>query len=203
MSEGRNRRRITNYLINRTIQGRIVAMNLSFMCIIMILTMAIMILYTPPDIYDMVSSSMPGTPLARFNMPLEFWLYLIIAVTFAFAVASQIWLTHRVCGSLVNFMHAFNDLASGKFSHPVVLRKDDLLMEEAEVYNRMILDLGKKVADLKADNQALLTTLKTLIQSGDTAAAAQKLLEEQEKQYKAHIEQFTFPIDQNNPDAAT
>lgn len=161
---GNNNRKLRNFLINIGIQRRIIVINLIFMMLVLILTMAI--------IYTHLLESETGVAgvwhfaLGELTMSLSmklFVLYSVLFFTFIFSIATQLWMTHRVCGALVNFSNTFKKIANGDLLMRVNLRKDDLLKDEADQFNGMVASINKMVTDLKTENDKLNTALEKVI----------------------------------------
>lgn len=164
MASEKNRRKIRNLLINYRVQNRVVVGNLLFMMLIMVLTFAI--------IYNHLVESKIETP-GIWNFPIGelditisstlIFLYAFLILTFLFSIIFQLWMTHRVCGPLVNFCNAYNKIACGDFLRRVYLRKDDLLKEEAEQFNEMVTSISELVNELKTENEKLHSAVENTV----------------------------------------
>lgn len=161
MSSENNKRKISNFLINYSIQRRIIVINLIFMVLVMILTMSI--IYTHLVESDLGITGIWHFALGDLSMSLSaklIILYAILFITFLFSIITQLWMTHRVCGALVNFTNAFKKVSTGDFLERVNLRKDDLLKKEAGQFNDMISNLSELVNDLETENKRLNSALE-------------------------------------------
>ena len=78
------------------------------------------------------------------------------------AIVSQLWLTHKICGALVNFSHIYDRITQGDLAQKVNLRESDFLHEEAHLFNTMLDNLTNLIADLKKDNHRLSEALKEI-----------------------------------------
>ena len=136
MRSAKNNRKLRNYIINFSVQRKIIIINLLFILLVLIQTMAI--IYT-----HMLEKKLGITGTWHFffgdlSMSLTgklFFLYALLAITFIFAVSTHLWMTNRICGALVNFTNIFRKIAEGDMQQRVLLRKDDLIKEEAEDFD--------------------------------------------------------------------
>jgi len=152
-----NRRQLKNLYINKEIQNKVIVMNLICMCIIAILIMWIMLSHSTESLLSKEAKTGVSA-----GMSLSTKLYILIAISFALAIVSQLWLTHKICGALVNFSHVYDRIAQGDLTQKVSLRESDFLHEEARLFNTMVDNLIDLVADLKKDNQRLSEALKEI-----------------------------------------
>jgi len=150
MNPEKNRRQFKNYWINTTVQTRALAMSLSFICIVMMLTMAAMLLYH--------RSSLDGTMTGSAYLHIA--LYGIFGATIFLAAIANIWQSHKFCGALVNFSNVFKVISAGNLTARIGLRKGDFLTEEAELFNQMVEGLVTRITVLDERNQALVCALK-------------------------------------------
>ena len=164
MASTKSKRKIRNLLINFRIQHRVVVVNLLFMMLVLILTMAI--------VYTHLSESYTGDqgvwnfPLGDLEVSLSLkviFLYILLLITFFLSIISQLWMTHRVCGPLVNFCNAYKKIACGDFLKRIHLRKDDLLQEEAHQFNEMVAGISELVNELKAENDRLNSAVEDAV----------------------------------------
>ena len=172
MTKKVNKRKLRNYLINLGIQRRIIVINIIFMILVLILTMTI--IYTHMFEGDIGVIGVWHFAIGDLTMSLStklFILYSLLAMTFIFAISTLLWITHRVCGALVNFMNTFKKISAGDLNHKISLRKDDLLKEEANQFNEMMEEVSQKVAVLQKDNEYLRSRLNELT---DTNGAPEK-----------------------------
>jgi methyl-accepting chemotaxis protein len=156
MASDRNNRKIKNLLINFAVQNRIIVVNLLFMMLVLLLTMAI--IYT--HLYEMEVSTegVWNFPLGELTMSFSLKLiilYSLLFITFLFSIVTQLWMTHRVCGPLVNFCNVYKKIARGDFFKRVHLRKEDLLQKEADQFNEMVERISELVNELKTENELL------------------------------------------------
>ena len=164
MASDRNKRRIRNLLINFHVQHRIVVVNLLFMFLVLILTMAI--IYTHLSESETGASGIWNFPLGELNVSLSLkliCLYILLFITFLLSIISQLWMTHRVCGPLVNFCIAYKKIACGDFLKRVNLRKNDLLQREADQFNEMVAGISEIVNELKAENARLHSAVEDAV----------------------------------------
>lgn len=156
MEPERNRRRLINYWIYTTVQRRALAMSLSFICIVMMLTMAAMMLYQ--------RSSLEGTETGAFYLHVA--LYAIFGATILIAAVANIWQSHKFCGAMVNFGNVFKALNAGDLTARVQLRKGDYLTGEAELFNEMASTLVNRIRMAEDQNRILVSALKKAAPQG-------------------------------------
>jgi len=152
-----NRRQLKNLYINKEIQNKVIVMNLIYMCIIAILIMGIMLSHSTESLLSKEAKTGVSA-----GMPLSMKLYILIGISFVLAIVSQLWLTHKICGALVNFSHIYDRITQGDLAQKVNLRESDFLHEEAHLFNTMLDNLTNLIADLKKDNHRLSEALKEI-----------------------------------------
>lgn len=135
--EDSNRRLKKNILINKGLQFRIIMMSMLYMFMVMIVTTGV-ILFQP--LYNMFMSSDLNVQYAAAKTFLILARQLMPAAVCVFVLFffHHLFVTHRICGPLVNFTHTFRKIAQGDFTRKVVLRKRDYLKQECDVINTMI-----------------------------------------------------------------
>ncbi len=164
MASGKNQRKLTNLLINSEVQRRIVVVNLIFMILVFILTMAI--IYTHLLENEIGSEGVWRFAFGELTMSLSaklIILYGALIFTFLLSIVTQLWMTHRFCGPLVNFCNAFKMISGGDFIKRVTLRKDDLLKKEADQFNEMVVRISELVEELKSENERLNSAVNNAI----------------------------------------
>lgn len=164
MASDDNKRKIRNLLINLRVQNRVIVVNLLFMMLVMVLTFAI--IYTHLVESEISSSGILNFPLGSLEVSLSLkliFLYLLLFITFILSIIFQLYMTHRVCGPLVNFCNAYKKIACGDFLRRVHLRKDDLLQEEAEEFNEMVFRISELVNELKSENDRLNSAVEDAV----------------------------------------
>lgn len=156
MTPGKNNRKIKNLLINFSVQHRVIVVNLLFMVLVLILTMAIV--YTHLSEKESGTEGLWNLPMGQVTMaisPRLIILYALLLLTFLLSIITQLWMTHRVCGPLVNFCNTFRKISYGDFYYRINLRKDDLLHKEADRFNEMVAGISELVSELKTENERL------------------------------------------------
>lgn len=149
MSSNRNKRRVTNLLVNFSVQHRVIAVNLLFMVIVMFLTISIIYThlseheYSTNIVWNYAFGDLTITISSRLII-----LYFLLFMTFLLSIIAQLKATHRVCGPLVNFCNTFKKIYRGDLLGRVQLRKEDLLLKEAESFNEMITKICELVNEL-------------------------------------------------------
>jgi methyl-accepting chemotaxis protein len=194
MRKKANKRDWKNILINRKIQFRIIAINLICMSIAVGINTAVMFSSSVCNIYYSDDSGLLKF-IDMYTLSSEV-LNFSLAVIFVLAIISQMLLTHKICGPLVNFTNSYNKMSEGDLTRPVRLRSGDLLVEEAKQFNAMISDLSKHIEALSQDNRNLLEQLKEL--SADSAdpgklEQAREFLKENEQSILTHLERLKLP----------
>lgn len=152
-----NKRKLRNILISPGIQRKIITIDILFMILVMILTMAVVEIQVVEGLLG-AYGNVWHFPFGDITLSLTaklFIFYAIILGTFIFSIGAQLWMTHRVCGALVNFTNAFNEISTGKIDRRIVMRKDDLLIKEAETFNNMMQQLSDRIKGLEKENQRL------------------------------------------------
>jgi methyl-accepting chemotaxis protein len=158
-----NKRKLSNYLINFGIQRKIIVINLIFMLLVFILTMAILYSYLLEREFGDTGAWHFSIGTLEMSLSTKlFVMYIILIVTFIFAIATQLWMTHRICGALINFSNTFTKIREGDLDQRIHLRKDDLLKNEAEQFNEMIESISVNISALKADNEQLHCALEKI-----------------------------------------
>jgi len=183
-----NRRKWKNYFINVEVQKKIIVTNLLYICLVMLLTMAAMNWQVVDKIGGMSNTEeLRSTGSFVFH---SLGLYFILAAAFVLAVINQLWITHRLCGALVNFVNTFQEISKGDLTQKIALRQDDFLKKEAIQFNDMVDELSELISKLKEDNRLLLSTLKGI--TGEAVdpgkvEEARKILKEQEPIFKENL----------------
>lgn len=186
-----NQRNWKNILINKKIQFRIVAINLICMSIAVGINTAVMFSSSICNIYYSDDSGLVKF-IDMYTLSSEVLTFSLVVI-FVLAIISQIILTHKVCGPLVNFTISYKKMSEGDLTRPVRLRSGDLLVEEAKQFNTMIEDLSKHIEALCQDNRNLFAKLKEL--SADTGDSkkldqAREFINENEHEIITHLERL-------------
>ena len=154
-----HRRKLRNYFINKKIQLRLAVTNLIYM----ILVVAIVVLTVLIPFY---LDSFESLELCRQYLSAKLFIVLlgrlpIVAGALLLIIfIHQIIMSHRLCGPLVNFVHSFKKLSKGDFTRKIYLRRYDYPKDEARHLNEMIDGLSNIIADLKIENNLLVSSLE-------------------------------------------
>ena len=154
-----HRRKLRNYFINTKIQLRLAVTNLMYF----ILVVAIVVLTVLIPFY---LDSFESLELCRQYLSAKLFIVLlgrlpIVAGALLLIIfIHQIIMSHRLCGPLVNFVHSFKKLSKGDFTRRIYLRRYDYLKDEARYLNEMIDGLSNIIADLKIENNLLVSSLE-------------------------------------------
>lgn len=154
-----NRRRFRNYLVNKEVQLKIVCINLVYMLIITIVTLTVLL---SPILHDMLISDDLDVQYRAAQSFLMLMQRLAPAVVVMLVLNSlhQLFLTHRICGPLVNFAHTFKKIAEGDLTRKVFLRKKDYLRAECEKINEMVDSLATFITNVKGTNDKLISVIE-------------------------------------------
>ena len=168
------KRKLSNYLINKDLQLRLVRNNLFYLLLCVIATVSIL-LY--PLIHEMMF--VPDLEIqyraAQTFLLLVKWLVPAIMMVLILFMGHTIIITHRICGPLVNFMHAFDRVAQGDLTVKVYIRKGDYLKSECNRINLMIDGISGIINRLFTNNKQLLATLQSLSEQTKDALTKEKL----------------------------
>ncbi|PIP08644.1 MAG: hypothetical protein COX51_03380 [Syntrophobacteraceae bacterium CG23_combo_of_CG06-09_8_20_14_all_50_8] len=168
-----NKRKLTNYIIDKEVQLRIIAGSLIFMLAAVILTL-IIILY--PLFRDMFSTDMETQyRAAQTFLILVKQLAPAVILLLLLFILHLITVTHRICGPLVNFRHTFSRLKEGDLSRRVYLRQGDYLKKECEIINGMIDGLSHIVSQVMEDQKKLISDLEDMISKTHDLDTKEKL----------------------------
>ena len=170
----KNRRYKKNILVNKGLQFRIAMMNLLYMFVVMIVTSGV-ILFGP--LYTMFMSSDLNAQYAAANNFLFLARQLIPATMCVFLLLfiHNLFITHRICGPLVNFSHTFRKIAQGDLTRKVTLRKNDYLKNECDMINAMIDGLSGIFTQIKNDQVELIDDLDQCVMKATDAETRQSL----------------------------
>ena len=194
MSKKHNKRNWKNLLINNKIQFRIVLINLICMFLVVGINTAVMFSSSICNIYYEGNDGLLKI-IDMYTLSSEVLTFSLAAI-FILAVISQVLLTHKICGPLVNFTNSFQRISRGDLTRPIKLRSGDLLSEESKQFNAMLSDLSGHIGDLRQDNRILFAILKEL--SADPADQAKinearEFIKENEHVITAHLEKLKLP----------
>jgi len=168
------KRKLSNYLINKDLQLRLIRNNLFYLLLCVIATVSIL-LY--PLIYEMMF--LPDLEsqyrAAQTFLLLVKWLIPAIVMVLIFFMGHTIIITHRICGPLVNFTHAFDRVAQGDLTGKVYIRKGDYLKSECNRINLMIDGIAGIINRLFTNHNQLLATLQSLNEQANDTLTKEKL----------------------------
>lgn len=158
-----NRRLRKNILINKSLQFKIILMSMLYMFMVMIVTTGVILLQ---PLYDMFMSSDLNIQYAAAKTFLILAKQLMPASVCVFALFffHHLFVTHRICGPMVNFRHTFEKIAQGDLTRKVVLRKKDYLKQEGEAINAMIDGLTDHLKRVQADQTHLIRSLESSLE---------------------------------------
>lgn len=167
------KRKLSNYIVDRELQIRIIAGSLIFMLAAIIVTLTI-ILY--PLFRDMFSSDLDTQYQAAqtFLILVKRIVPAVILLLLLFVI-HLITVTHRICGPLVNFRHTFLKLKQGNLSRRIYLRQGDYLRKECELINGMIDGLSDIVSRIMENQKKLISDLEDMISKTHDLDTKEKL----------------------------
>jgi methyl-accepting chemotaxis protein len=147
-------RQLSNFFINRSLQLKLVFISLSYMAIMLAVTLSFTLL---PVIHTMFGTTDPNVQYKSAQTFLLLAQRLVPSVLLLFGLffIHLIIMTHRICGPLVNFNHTFECMAEGDFSRRITLRRKDYLHDEAEVINEALDNLHDHIAAIQEENHTL------------------------------------------------
>lgn len=159
-----NRRLKKNIFINKGLQFKIIMTSMMYMFMVMIVTTGAILF---PLLYDMISSSDLNVQYAAAQTFLLLAKRLMpsMVILFALFFFHQLFITHRICGPLVNFSNTFQRIGNGDLSRRVVLRKGDYLKRECDAINGMIQGLSSHFSRLSSGHADLILALEDTLQS--------------------------------------
>jgi methyl-accepting chemotaxis protein len=152
-------RRLKNLFINKGLQFRIIMTSLFYMFLVMMVTTGVIVF---PDLYTMFSSQDLSAQHQAAQNYLVLATRIIPSTIFLFTLLfiHQLFITHRICGPLVNFTTTFNKIGNGDLSRKVVLRKGDYLKGECEAINGMIEGLSHKFREISEEHERVIQVLE-------------------------------------------
>lgn len=156
---GKQNRRLLNFLVNKDIQFRVAALNVIYALLILVITGFIAL---GPLLQDMYLSEDPGVQYqsAQAFLVLTSRLTPTAVCVVAMIVIHIIIATHRICGPMVNFKHTFESMARGDLTRKVSLRKADYLKPEAEKINAMVDSISSMIFETRTCHENLMTVLE-------------------------------------------
>jgi len=168
------KRKLSNYLINKDLQLRLIRNNLFYLLLCVIATVSIL-LY--PLIHEMmfVPDLESQYRAAQTFLLLVKWLIPAIVMVLILFMGHTIIITHRICGPLVNFTHAFDRVAQGDLTGKVYIRKGDYLKSECNRINLMIDGIAGIINRLFTNHRQLLATLQSLNEQINDTQTKEKL----------------------------
>lgn len=168
------KRDFRNYLINRSLQLRMIIINLIYLLIAVIVTVVIVLYPLLRDVLFSGNLDMQHQASQTF-LTLIKWLIPIIIILCLFFIVHMIWMTHHFCGPLINFTHTFDRLSRGDLSHKVYTRKGDYLKNESERINLMIDGISGIIIRYFSHHRELMDTLQKLNEQVREADSKEKI----------------------------
>jgi methyl-accepting chemotaxis protein len=154
MRKNKNKRKWRNFLIRNDIQLRLAMHNLIFIVFVIgvVTVTALAPLYVGFQNSDNLWSQYFS---ATFFVVIIERLSIASIGILIFGLLYHIIITHRLCGSLVNFGQTFHRIAQGDLSRKIHLRRKDFLKREANQVNHMIDVLSINISELKQYNDLM------------------------------------------------
>jgi methyl-accepting chemotaxis protein len=194
MRKKHNNRDWKNLLIKPKIQFRIVLINLICMFLVVGINTAVMFSSSICNIYYEGADGLLKF-IDMYTLSSEVLTFSLAAI-FILAIISQVLLTHKICGPLVNFSNSFQRMSQGDLTRPIKLRSGDLLSEESKQFNTMLSNLSGHIGDLRQDNRILFAILKELSANPADQAKineAREFIKENDHVITAHLEKLKLP----------
>jgi len=161
MEPKRKQRKLINFFIMKNIQLKIAITNLAYMLMVFAIIMFAILSPLYSDIFqfdelcDQYFSS-------QFFIILMERLYIAIPAMLFLAFIHQILMTHKFCGPMVNFAKTFKQISKGDLTREIRLRRYDFLQTEARQINEMMDGLSNLIAEIKQENNLVLSTLEEI-----------------------------------------
>jgi methyl-accepting chemotaxis protein len=155
------KRKLSNYLINKDLQLRLIRNNLFYLLLCVLITVSI--LFYPlihemmfvPEIENQYRAAQAFLLLIKWFVPA------ILTVLILFT-GHTIIVTHRICGPLINFTRTFDRVAHGDLTGKVFIRKGDYLRSECNRINLMIDGIAGIINRLFTNHNQLRANLQSL-----------------------------------------
>jgi methyl-accepting chemotaxis protein len=165
MEKIRQRRKLRNFLINRDVQIKVALFTWLEIVVALGIIMAVVL---APFYHDIFRSKdiFAQRDAAGFFVILLDRLGLAMIIIFAVIFVTQIVMTHKICGPLINFGHTLGRIRQKDLTREVRLRKYDFLKPEAAQINAM----QAALADAIDSARDLSRALRAVIGQADTEA---------------------------------
>ena len=154
-----NNRRSKNLFINKGLQFRFIMTSLMYMFLVMVVTTVAIVyhdlylMFSSQDLKEQYTAAQNFLVLVKRLGPSTVFIFIIFFI-------HQLFMTHRICGPLVNFTTTFKKIGAGDFSRKVILRKGDYLKVECDAINGMIDGLSQKFQMIVEDHERVIRTLE-------------------------------------------
>ncbi len=148
-----------NYMINKSVQPRYMAMTALFVCIVSVITG--WTVYS--TIWMTLTESISGEPelaviLAELNEILFYRILLVLLSGMCVAVVISMFISHRIAGPVYRICRTLGELGEGKIPHRINLRKRDEFKELSSSVNSVI----DKAEGISARNRETVDNIKKL-----------------------------------------
>jgi methyl-accepting chemotaxis protein len=157
----RKQRKLKNYIIDRDLQFRVIAGSLIFM-LLAVMTTLVVVLF--PMIKGMFATDLE----MQYRSAQTFLLLIrrlipVVILLLLFYTVHLILITHKICGPMVNFSHAFLELKKGNLLRRIHLRPGDYLKNEGEKINEMIGGLSQLILRAQENQRLFVADLESVI----------------------------------------
>ena len=172
------------------------AVNMISMVAIVLINTAIMLTSSLCNIYY-TDDSVWWKAVDMYALSSEILVFSLAAVVIL-AVFSQMAISHKICGPLVNFSNSFKCMAKGDLTRKVHLRRKDLLKNEANQFNEMLTQLSVHIEVLKKDNRKLMQLLRKVADNGsdpDGVDKIRRLLRDHELSFNQNLQRLKLPVE--------
>ncbi len=152
-----------NYLVNRSLQPRYMAM-VAVLILIMSVLMGWIVYST---MWYTLSEMLEGDPMLyvkfrAMNMALLGRFLTVILLGSALAVLLMMFISHRIAGPLFRLERTIKEMGGGKIPVKVNLRKKDEFKQLAEVVNSVI----RRMEEKAEKDRAVLTNVYRMLEEG-------------------------------------
>jgi methyl-accepting chemotaxis protein len=161
------------FLINKPLQFRLLWQSLLYVLLFVVVTGVSLFLPAMIELRNMEEPSAKTVQAAKQVLYLHdyFWpaaLFVVITI-FLLSIRSS----NKIAGPLFRFNRTFEAIKEGKLPPPILIRKDDYLLQEAEVINQMLESLRAKVRAIQEAQNVLNETISECAQAAKHASSTE------------------------------
>ncbi len=189
-----NQRKLKNYFFINNVQFKLVATNLTYIFIVMLIIVFAILAPFYQDMFASKDLHIQNISAGIFVVLLE-RLYVALFAILLLAFFHQIVISHRFCGPLVNFVNTFKKISEGDLTRKIFLRRNDFLKNEALQVNEMIDYLSGVISALNEDNRLIIAALDKVKSAGSDKIEsdnALSIVEQHAKLCAAHLSELKY-----------